>query len=297
MAAWKVRRDSEPTLQTRRRRQALVLWFTWLIVPLVYFSISLFYHRYYLSTMAPAIAALAGIGAWALWSAWQASGRQRWWLIGALVGCGSVQALILIGQLEWGLWLVPIVLGLVFVASLTLIVLDRVRPDASQRWAHGGFICGVLALLIAPTVWALIPVATCTDMTLPIAGPQAKECRTFKVRPFLDLDLIAYLRQNRDGAEYLAATYDMGIAELGILETGEPFMALGGYRGSDPILTVDEFSRLVATGEVRLFLGMEDAGEQWSQQEAIRRWVEEHCPPSSFQSQGIMVQGPCFVDQ
>jgi OPA family glycerol-3-phosphate transporter-like MFS transporter len=37
----------------------------------------------------------------------------------------------------------------------------------------------------------------------------------------------------------------MGIAELGILETGEPFMALGGFRGSDPILTVKQvFVRL-----------------------------------------------------
>ena len=42
----------------------------------------------------------------------------------------------------------------------------------------------------------------------------------------------------RDGARYLAATHDMCIAALVILETGEPCMALGGFLGSDPILTV-----------------------------------------------------------
>jgi 4-amino-4-deoxy-L-arabinose transferase-like glycosyltransferase len=296
VAAWQVWRGPEPALQLSRRWQALILWATWLLVPLVYLSISLFYHRYYLSTMAPAIAALVGIGASALWAAWRAGGRGRWWAIAALLVCAGVQVLILAAHPDWGRWLSPTLLALCLAALAVLVLPLYLGPATFRRSARAAFTGGILALLIAPTVWALIPVLTCTDMTLPIGGPQAKDCRPFATMPFLDPALVAYLQQHRDGARFLAATYDLGIAELGILETGEPFMALGGYRGSDPILTADQFARLVAEGQVHFFLSMEDAGEEWPQQAAIRTWVDQHCPASAFQSQGVQVQGPCMAD-
>jgi hypothetical protein len=95
----------------------------------------------------------------------------------------------------------------------------------------------------------------------------------------------------------LAATYEMGIASLGILETGEPFMALGGYRGSDPNMTLDQFVGLVADGEVRFFLSLTQTTESFPQQEAIKRWVKSHCPRSPVQAEGIAVRGPCEVDE
>ena len=70
-------------------------------------------------------------------------------------------------------------------------------------------------------------------------------------------------------------------------------MALGGYRGRDPILTVDEFAQLVAEGNVRFFLSLEKDQEQWPSQAAILRWVEDHCPVSALQSPGVQVRGPC----
>src|SRR3989442_9294625 len=45
-----------------RRQQALVLWGTWLLTMVVFFSYAHFFHLYYLSMLAPAIAALVGAG-------------------------------------------------------------------------------------------------------------------------------------------------------------------------------------------------------------------------------------------
>lgn len=52
-------------------------------------------------------------------------------------------------------------------------------------------------------------------------------------------------------------------------------MALGGFTGSDPILTVDELEEMVESGTVRFFL-------LWPQQGAnaeVMRWVVEHAMP------------------
>jgi 4-amino-4-deoxy-L-arabinose transferase-like glycosyltransferase len=265
-------------------------------VPWVYFSVSTFYHRYYLATMAPAIAALAGIAADAVVTMWRDKDPRRWWGLVALLVCAAVQALLLLTYPAWGRWIIPLILGLSFGARVVLYLLRLPEYAAAQGAALAGMAVAVLVLYITPAIWAAIPVATCTHMTLPIAGPQDAPCRPFEIRPFLDPALAAYLEDERDGARYLAATYDLGIAELGILETGEPFMALGGYRGSDPILTVDQFSELVAEGEVRFFLSMEGEGEHYPVQEAIRGWAEVHCPLAPLQSPGVQVRGPCVPD-
>ncbi|MFN8514497.1 MAG: hypothetical protein U0841_18290 [Chloroflexia bacterium] len=70
----------------RRRRASLVLWGTWFLTMAAFFSVAGFYHRYYLTMLAPGVAALVGLGVAVLWrrlgqrgragcSAWRS--RQR----------------------------------------------------------------------------------------------------------------------------------------------------------------------------------------------------------------------------
>lgn len=283
LALREARRDATFPSPSQR---SLILWVMWLAPQLVYFSVSQFWHRYYLATMAPAIAALVGIGAEAVLSAWQRARRCWGWGSVLLLGCGLVQVAILLRFPQWGRVLVPVLLLLFAAASLA----------ALRGLARQAFIAGILLLHIVPAVWAAIPVVTCAHMTLPVAGPQPTACRPFEVKPFLDGDLVAYLEQQRNGATFMAATFDLGIAEMGILETGEPFMALGGYRGRDPILTVDEFAQLVANREVRTFLSLEEPGEEWEEQRPILQWVVGHCPLSSMELEGILVRGPCSAE-
>lgn len=272
--------------QKASRRAGLVLWATWLGTCLVYSSISTFFHRYYLSTMAPTVAALAGIGVAAVASTWRSSGSRRWWASAALVATAGVQILFLDREPAWGRWLIPLV-------AVPCLAAAMVLAWPRRRWV--ALACGVGALFVAPAAWATIPVVTCTHTTLPIGGPQDRTCPPAERKPFLDPELVRYLEAGREGAQYLAATYEMGIASLGILETGEPILALGGYRGSDPILTVDEFISLVEAGEVRYFLSLEAGGERWPQQEAILTWVAEHCPVAPIRSPGVDTRGPCIA--
>ena len=104
--------------------------------------------------------------------------------------------------------------------------------------------------------------------------------------------MVQYLEEHREGARFLGATYDLAVAALGFLESGEAFMALGGYRGSDPILTRDQFIQRVEAGEVRYFLTM-SGGDSSPEQEEVRAWVESHCPAVELQSESVSVKGPC----
>jgi len=68
-----------------------------------------------------------------------------------------------------------------------------------------------------------------------------------------DTQLLRYLQQRR-AERFLVAVPSSMMASSIILETGEPVMAMGGFTGTDPILTADELAQDVRNGTVRFFL-------------------------------------------
>jgi hypothetical protein len=69
-----------------------------------------------------------------------------------------------------------------------------------------------------------------------------------------DPKLIAFLEYHHGRADYLLAAVSARQAAADHIATGKPVMALGGFSGGDPILTVDDFARLVAEHRVRFAL-------------------------------------------
>jgi len=293
VSAWQVRPSRA---DTRARRHALALWTTWLFVQVIYFSIATFFHRYYLATLAPAIAALVGLGADAPWTDWHEGGRKRVLVVIAPLLCGGIKAILLLPFPDWSPRLIPPI-ELVYLVSAAILLWAWRTGRPGETWQRAAFIASLLTLQIAPLVWTFIPVFSCTDYTLPYGGPQVvgppKDCKRLMAGlPFLHRAWVEVFERGRNGARFLAATHDMGIAELGLLETREPFMALGGFRGRDPILTVEQFAERVARGEVRFYTAMEDKAE-FPVQEGVRHWVKEHCPPVRLDDTAIFIWGPC----
>src|SRR5205823_9551026 len=73
-------------------------------------------------------------------------------------------------------------------------------------------------------------------------------------RAQVDTALIRYLEAHQGHATYLVATANSMNASSIIIATGKPVMALGGFSGSDKILSVQQLARLVANGTVHYFL-------------------------------------------
>src|SRR5260370_41363543 len=126
--------------------------------------------------------------------------------------------------------------------------IDVNAPGARYLLAALGV--GILALMLAPTVWAAIPVIQNTTAQLPVAGPSQANSFGGNVaggradNAGIDQALVSYLEATQGNATYLVATPSSMTADGIILATNKPVMALGAFVGSTPILTKEQFAEL-----------------------------------------------------
>jgi 4-amino-4-deoxy-L-arabinose transferase-like glycosyltransferase len=300
-AVWLVR----PRLSLDERAGSLVLWGVWFLTMVVFFSVAGFFHRYYLVMLAPAVAALCGIGAVALWRLYRGRGLGGWLLPAAIVATAAVQMHILGDYPDWRGRLAPVVLGLGGVLAVALVV-ARLRPSLRVlRSPALALTLGVPALLAAPAAWAGVSVWQDGGNTnLPAAGPSERGFGMPGGRggPPGEADnaaLIAYLERNRGDATFLVATSSTMEAAPIILATGEPVMAMGGFSGGDPILTVDELASLISEGAVRFFLaggrGGPGDGNRVIQGGADQQMEPPESPADSVPAEGSSTGEPAPV--
>lgn len=246
-------------------RLSLVLWTGWaLTYAVVYSAAGGFFHFYYLATLAPPLAALAGIGAVRLGRLATARGRRA--ALAALVLLATaawqlyLQASALEGHAGWhGRLHEALVMGvLVAAGGLILYALPGEWGWPTRGLLAGACAVGLAAVLAVPVAWALSSVLVAGHGALPSAdlarllvddadGQGRRRSETAAGLP----PLIEFLTANRQGERYLLATSTTMLAAPIIIQTGEPVMARGGFHGLDPILTPEKLARMVAAGEVR----------------------------------------------
>jgi len=276
-AAWRTRLRIRPRLTLDRRQQSLVLWGAWLFTGAAFFSVAGFFHTYYMVTLAPSIAALAGIGVVALWRNYRDTGWRGWALPVVLLMTAAVQAYMLSAYPDWARWLTPLVVGLCLVAAATL-VLVRLGVRLGLRAGLAAAALGVVGLLAAPAVWAADTVATSNSGGTPTAGPRPQDGAggfpSVVTRSGRDAGasaryggrggsfgggdgasantaLIRYVEAHQGNDRYLLATLNSMSAAPIIIATGKPVMALGGFSGADRIVTPSGLATFVSNGTVR----------------------------------------------
>ena len=167
---WFTRREA----RTSKTRAALLLWGGWLVVTAGIFSfMSGIVHPYYAVALAPAIAALVGIGSVELWR-----GRAYWparIVLAATVLASSAWSAVLLGRdPAWlpGLRVIVVVLGVLAAAALILRV-DSIPglPGRFRKAATAGVV--VLSLLaggLGNTAWTLATAAQPHSGSIPTSG-------------------------------------------------------------------------------------------------------------------------------
>jgi 4-amino-4-deoxy-L-arabinose transferase-like glycosyltransferase len=135
-------------------------------------------------------------------------------------------------------------------------------------------VTGVFSILAAPSVWAMTPIEYGGYVSYPFAGPELKTKATLAVMKSYP-KLENYLKSNYQKDTYLLATLDAKMAAPIILDTGLPVMAMGGFNGSDPALTVEKLQTLVTNGQIRYFL-MENRSYN-NQKSTILNWIRKNC--------------------
>jgi 4-amino-4-deoxy-L-arabinose transferase-like glycosyltransferase len=328
VALWLTRRAP----RTNYTRAAVVVWGGWLVVTgLVFSFMEGIFHEYYTVALAPAIAALVGIGADLLW-------RHRHEHAARLVLGGSVlvtalwSAALLGRAPTWMPALRPLIVAGGIVAAIGIVAGHTV----STKVLTGSAIAGAVVALAGPTAWALNTVATPHSGAIVTAGPAVQADRFgpgggapgqgnggfgglpgngnriggfggFPVGPggstrtggaggaggLLNgsnpsAEIVATLTENSEQYTWVAATVGSNEASGYQLATQHSVMPIGGFNGSDPSPTLEQFQQYVAHGQIHYFIaaGRVGGGGGFGRQmggsdeaQAIANWVESNFTP------------------
>ncbi|ROP36865.1 ArnT family glycosyltransferase [Saccharothrix texasensis] len=269
-------------------RIGLALWGGWLAVTAAVFSfMNGIIHAYYTVALAPAIGAVTGIGAVALWRR-----RREPVAAAALSGALAVTALqCYLLLLDWSAPLAAVVLVLGLVGAVGLFLAAAAPAAAVVPVA-------VVAALLGPGAYSVATAATPHSGAIPSAGPAPANRSgglvlvgpggaTGNVRggggmggllsaPTPGDELVALLRDS-EGRTWAAAAVGSNNAAGYQLGSGAPVMAVGGFNGTDPAPTLEEFQELVRSGRIHYFLGgaMMPAETGSDAAERIADWVAE----------------------
>ncbi|MEC1687502.1 ArnT family glycosyltransferase [Bacillus mojavensis] len=230
-----------------------IFWTAWLVPVAGFFSIAGFFHQYYLIMLAPPIAALSGIGWYTMYRLYKNNKDWASYLLPAAVlitAAFQVYTLSAYTSQIGNVWMY--VLGLLGLGStLVLLMLKRSHPFSKQLT-----IISLCVLLLTPIYWSATPLLYGGNGVLPESGPQLKSSANGgnMFSSEVDTGLLSYLRKHNTGEEYLFATLTTVTAAPYIINTDESVMALGGFNGTDPILTVSDLKKLVKEGKVKYFL-------------------------------------------
>ncbi|MFF4349670.1 ArnT family glycosyltransferase [Streptomyces sp. NPDC001530] len=161
--------------RTDAQRAALVLWGGWFVLHYLTFALAEgTFHPYYVTAMAPGIAALAGAGGVLLYRAFRAGSAAKWgWVLPAAVAASAVRAIVLLQRVSGSGTLYTVAETVVGVAG-TVAVLGLLAGRFLKRQRLLGFaaLAAVVALLAGPTAYSLsAATGTSSNGTNPTAGP------------------------------------------------------------------------------------------------------------------------------
>ncbi|MDU1320315.1 MAG: glycosyltransferase family 39 protein [Clostridium botulinum] len=272
-----------------KRKLSLVLWSMWLLPEFVYFSFTKgLFHPYYLTMLAPPIAALAGIGIVSMWELYNEEGWKSWILPVALIVDGLTQILILsyyynISNTAKILTTIVAVLCIVSSIILAIVNLRKNKKDILKfkniKFKKSLVTIVLMGLLITPLVCSATTIFYPVSGTFPSAGlslitNKQKDDSNVGNLNSANTKLIEFLKSHKTNEKYLLVTSSTnGYASDIIINTGESVMALGGFFGTDKVITLDEFKKLVNNGEIRYVMV---GGMGGNSSNDIMNWVKEN---------------------
>jgi len=269
-----------------RARAVFVLFGVWALVDFVVFSRQQgIFHPYYVSTLAPAVAVLAGGGLHAMlgWA------RRSWAGVAALaagvLGSAWVAVAVLARTPDFAPWLrtlIPVAAAIAVYGAAALR-----QPGLLPRRALAvGAIAAVIAVGAGPAAYAAATSGRALSGNNVTAGPAGASADGHGFGGGMGDDqgtasasLIRYLVAHQGSAEYLVATSGSGSAAPIIIATGKPVVTIGGFTGGDPAPTVSQLAAMVRSGRLRYVLlggGGFRGGGDGAGQAALEQWVKAH---------------------
>ena len=271
--------------RTDARRAAYVVWGGWLLVTGLTFSLMAgIFHEYYTVALAPAVAALVGMGASEAW-------EHRRHPVGSIALAAATAAaatwsFILLSRVDWMPWLRVAVLALGMASALLLLAITQL----DRRWVPAVVATALVAALAGPAAYSLSTVTTAHTGSIVTAGPASAAGRGPGGMPggqagglpggpaggqpagggamggLLDAstpntEVVSALGADASSYTWVAAAIGSQNAAGLQLASGLPVMAIGGFNGSDPSPTLAQFQAWVQQGRIHYFAASSGGGQ------------------------------------
>lgn len=258
----------------------IVFWLVWLIPGMIFFSIAGFFHHYYLIMLAPPLTAMSGAGWTELWRRYRENAGWTVWLFPVAIASTAALQWYFVHPYDKEIgsgWSLAIAAagGAAAVLLVAAKLLHKAVPAAAAVLAF-------LVLLIGPLYWAATPITYGQSAQLPQAGPDTSSRfgggdggGRGGGTSTVDEGLYQYLLEHQAGEAFLFATTRYNTAVPYIIEKGAAVMAMGGYSGSDPILTAESLEAMVAEGKVKYFL-ISNGGGPGGGNSGLAQWILSH---------------------
>jgi 4-amino-4-deoxy-L-arabinose transferase-like glycosyltransferase len=266
--------------QVTSAHKETVFWLAWLIPGMIFFSIAGFFHHYYLIMLAPPLAAMTGAGWTELWRRYRENAGWTVWLFPVAIASTAALQWYFVHPYDkqigsgWSF----IIAAAGGAAAVLLVMAKLLRKTAPAAAAVLAF----LVLLIGPLYWASTPITYGQSAQLPQAGPDTSSRfgggdggGRGGGTSTVDEGLYQYLLEHQSGENFLFATTRYNTAVPYIIEKGAAVMAMGGYSGSDPILTEESLEAMVAEGKVKYFL-ISNSGGPGGGSSGLTQWIITH---------------------
>jgi 4-amino-4-deoxy-L-arabinose transferase-like glycosyltransferase len=272
------------TGRTDRTRAAMLLWGGWLLVTGAVFSFMTgIVHPYYTVALAPAIAALVGIGAHELWRGRDALAARI--ALALMVGGTGIWSFALLARTpDWLPWLHwTILIGSALTAAAMLL-----RRDQLGRAARPLVVATLMVTLAGTGAFTLATAATGHQGSIPVSGPSSGAGFGGTGGPgggTSDTALASLLSATTE--TWAAATTGATTAADLELASGKAVIAIGGWNGGDPSPTLAEFEQYVANGQLHYYVsggnggGGGGPGGGTGSSSAIATWVAAHYTPTT----------------
>ena len=286
------RRELRRSISDRSRLALLLCFGGWFVAEAAVLSLSKgIVHPYYISALGPGVAAMVGAGFFAFA---ELAKRPDWRL--ALLPCAvaatvAVQ-LSLLHKVNYMPWFTAPLIALaaagLLATALAVAMLRRAAPVAIA------LVLG--ALLIAPAVYSATNWLAPVQSTFPAAGPRTAAgpggYGVDATHVAVDRALLRYVDAHRPGTSW-AILGDASNTISPMILLGGKAGALGGFSGTDPVLSGPGLARLVADGRARYVVlggqfstrggnGATVAVQQACRVVTTRSWLPRPLPPNGL---------------
>lgn len=250
-------------------------WLIWLLIHVFIFSMtSGTIHPYYVVVLAPAVAALVGIGLPIIIKYYTSS--QNIWLFPITVMVTSLTAAVILSTSgnELLMW---VVLALGVASSLALFLNKTVTINLSL--AKLSYLVTIIAILITPIYYTVATVSQSHVGSIPTAGPNSTALiGSNNENAKAEQILVKFLIENNVDTTWVAATNSANESAAIQISTGKPVMALGGFNGSDPVLTLSKFKEYIASGKIKYYvMNKHGIGGGPGGSNEVVSWIKQTC--------------------